>query len=85
MRALRRRYGRAKANSELARYRAAVEIALVPHFEKLGVSYWNARDIALDTVSKTHAAMVRNCFKLGAHPLDCAASIERDLASRRNP
>jgi hypothetical protein len=81
-RALRKRYGRAR-NLELERYRGGVEIALVPHFERLGVSYWNARDAALATVTKTHATTVRECFKAQVHPLDCAAKIERALAVRR--
>lgn len=80
-RSLRRRYGHA---IDAKSYRASVEIALVPHFEKLGVSYWNARDAALTTVTKTHAKVVRECHKKGVHAIDCAAQIERDLATRRD-
>ena len=80
---LRRRYGHAKPSPALTRYRGAVEIALVPHFERLGVSYWVARDVATDTAHKTHAKIVRTCFDAGVSARDCAARIESELAKRR--
>lgn len=64
-------------------FRVGVEMALVSYFEKLGVSYWNARDAAFDTATKTHVKVVSECHKKGVSAHDCAAQIERDLASRR--
>lgn len=69
--------------SSFATYRASVEMALVSHFGRLGVSYWNARDAALSTVTKTHASQVRACFRKGVPARECAQLIETALAARR--
>lgn len=68
--------------TELDRYRMSVEMNLVSDFEQQGVSYWTARDVALDTVTKSHRKAVTACHKRRLSAKDCAKSIIAELRKR---